>query len=131
MSTQPESTVPPSRGARRLASAALVILAALCLIQLSGLRHSTYSDHEIEQSIVDTWQVSAHVTMLLVGVELMSVVVTVTIALWRGNLRRQKVLIALFLLVASSCMAIHKHARLTQRTTALTGQHFGPFLGLL
>jgi hypothetical protein len=90
-----------------------------------------YTDEEIRQSFVDTWEPSALVTLFLLGVlaffALLSLIVG---AFARGTAELFLALAALLVTLGAGALEYRHHAVLTERTTALTGQDFGPCNGL-
>jgi len=90
-----------------------------------------YTDQEILNSgVVDAWEPEAIVTFALLFV--LAVIGVFCIALtYRSNrLTRRLAALAVFLCVFSGALFLSSHAALTERTTRLTGQTFGPLYGL-
>ena len=52
---------------RALRYGLIVILALLCLQGAVGLVVPPYSDQELEGSVVDTWEVDAYWTLMVIG----------------------------------------------------------------
>jgi cytochrome bd-type quinol oxidase subunit 2 len=101
---------------------ALVVLGALAMLV------QPYSDEEIQQSLVDTYEPSAWnfiavciVALLGVGCALLARVASQT------PTRRRVALLQVGVMLASIVLAGYGHHRLMQRTTQLTGQTFGGF----
>jgi len=88
----------------------------------------SYSDEEIRQSLVDTYEPSA---WTLIEVCTLSVVGIACALLTRAassrRTRRRIAAIQLVLMVAAVGVAAYGHHRLMRRTTKLTGQTFGGF----
>ena len=91
-----------------------------------------YSDEEIRDAMVDTWEPYAWFTLFSIGV--LGIVVfiagVVAILVHRRDIRLTAAA-AIALAVGGALMAYRNHAALTERTTELTGQTFGRFNGLL
>jgi len=87
-----------------------------------------YSDEDIRQSLVDTYDASALnfiaiciVALLGVGCGLLARVASKT------PIRRRVALLQVGVMLAAIVSAAYGHHRLMQRTTQLTGQTFGGF----
>jgi hypothetical protein len=118
----------------RIRTASLLAAIALSLsiggYAVHELIHPVYSDAEIKASLVDTWEVEAWSVVLL------SIVVVPVLLLGASLTRRGSrtsrhlawATIALVVLAEGAVLA--NHVSLTERTTAITGQHFGGFYGL-
>jgi hypothetical protein len=88
----------------------------------------SYSDEEIRQSLVDTYEPSA---WNFIGVAILAVLGVVAAFVARTAsahvMRRRIATIQIAVMVAAVAVAAFGHYRLMQRTTELTGQTFGGF----
>ena len=111
----------------------LVALLVLLSLQAAvGVFHPPYSDAELQGSLVDTWEVHAWWTILVVGLTSVVALLASPLAVWgREPQTRRFARLIISLCVAACILAITSHALLTNRTTRLTGQTFGRFYGLL
>ena len=91
---------------------------------------SPITDQDIQQSIVDTWEVNATLTLgalcIVAPLGLLAALLS-----WRpSHLAKRLALACVCLCILNVVLLVGNHAVLTERTTRLTGQHFGGFLGL-
>jgi ABC-type branched-subunit amino acid transport system permease subunit len=86
---------------------------------------------QIRESIVDTWEPHAYVTLLVLLVLLVIAVPAGLIAALVVRRIKALAFTTFALSLATMVVAIFNHARLTHRVTALTGQEFGRLWGLL
>jgi hypothetical protein len=106
-------------------------LVVLCLQAAAGLVIPPYSDEEIRSSWVDTWEVHAWWTILVVGFSALVAALGLPLAVWGRELAtRRFARLVVALCVAAAILAVASHATLTSRTTRLTGQTFSRFYGL-
>jgi hypothetical protein len=110
---------------------AISVVSGVLLYGAYGLAHPPYSDYEIKASIVDTWQVEAFFTFVLLLTTALVALLSL-VSRWRSADRRIRCLsaLAVFLCISSGALLIYSHIVLTERTTRLTGQSFGGFYGL-
>jgi len=110
------------------------LLALLLLIALQaayGLVESPYSDQDIANSLVDTWEVHAWWTLAVLGFLALVAFFALPLAfMGHEKSTRQYARRVLGLAVVAAILAYSSHAALTARTTRLTGQTFGAFSGL-
>jgi hypothetical protein len=106
-------------------------LALLSLQGAAGLVVPPYSDQELSGSIVDTWEVHAWWTFLVIGFCAFVTLCASVFAFWgyEYGTRRVGRLVA-GLALAAAVLAYASHAVLTVRTTRLTGQTFSRAYGL-
>ena len=91
-----------------------------------------YSDQEIRDAMVDTWETYAWSTLFCICVLGVVAIVAGVVAIFvRRRDIRLTAAAAIALAVGGALMAYRNHAARTDRTTALTGQTFGRFNGLL
>ena len=106
------------------------LLALVCVFAIYSLVAPPFTDAEIRQSFVDTWEVNAIVTAAAVAVALVAGVLS-ALLYWRGSrLAKRLSVVSVALSIAATGLLILSHACLTERTTRLTGQEFGGILGL-
>ena len=118
------AVVPVPRLWRTVSYVSLGLGTAALLIGLSGLVLQPYSDAEIAASLVDTWEVSAIVSRLLVVLEGVAVAISLGLA-WGarvgGRAPGRRFIIAAFLFFgAIACTVISQHL-LNARAERLTG----------
>lgn len=114
-------------------------LAPLTLIALLGLvwgGHDwlapPFTDQEIRDSLVDTWEPSAWVTQLvLMALGTVALVSLLVLLFARQRASPSITIVTLMIALMAVWLAYRNHVVLTERTTALTGQTFGKFHGLL
>ena len=114
-----------------------VILASLAGLLTLILAASAYlvfgeslTDSEIRQSLVDTWQVNAVLTFGALCIVVPAGLVAALLS-WRGTrLAKRLSMTSVGISILTVGLLIGSHALLTERTTRLTGQHFGGLLGL-
>jgi protein-S-isoprenylcysteine O-methyltransferase Ste14 len=100
-------------------------------VVLFTLTTPEYTDDEIRQSFVDTWEPSAIVTLALLCVLAFFVLLALVVGLFsKRSAERLLAAAALLLTLGAATLAYWTHANLTDRTAALTGQEFGPCHGL-
>ena len=120
--------------ALRVASMAPLTLVALvaCIWGLHEWVSPPFTDAEIRDSFVDTWEPSVQMTLLelviLGGILLIALVVLVFA---RQRPIRVIAIATVALALGGVMLSYRNHIVLTERTTALTGQTFGRFYGLL
>ena len=118
-----------------LTSARFFALLCLVLVGFSVLGASqSYTDAEIHASLVDTWEVNVLFTlMVVISSAVFAIAALVLVFLtWRADAaHRQAALAAFSFALVAAGIAIFFHVTLTTRVTALTGQTFGGFYGLL
>ena len=105
----------------------LALSLAVCAYFFLG---STITDQDIQLSIVDTWEVNATLTFgaLCIVVPLGFLAALLS---WRpSHLAKRLSLACACLCILNVFLLVGNHALLTERTTRLTGQHFGGVLGL-
>jgi hypothetical protein len=111
---------------------ALVFLAVACTaLAIAGVSQH-YSDAQIQASVVDTWEVSALFTLIVMGFSGVVALSSLAILHYSRGSRavRRLALATLVLSVVAVSVGLSAHVALTLRTTALTGQEFGGFYGL-
>ena len=116
---------------REILIASLTGLVAIVLaLAIYGFLVPPFTDLEIQESFVDTWQVNALFTTAALAVALPAGVLSALLS-WRGS-RLSKLLAAwsIVLTVLATLVLVANHAELTKRTTRLTGQEFGGLFGL-
>ena len=112
----------------------LVTIAGLLAISLLVFAYlflgQTFTDAEIQESIVDSWEVNATLTAIALAIVIPLGLLAVPL-LWRPTLLAKRLAIACAALcILNVALLVGNHAVLTERTTRLTGQHFGGALGL-
>jgi peptidoglycan/LPS O-acetylase OafA/YrhL len=106
------------------------ILAFACAFAIYSLVAPPFTDAEIQQSFVDTWEVNAIITTASLAIVLVAGALSALLS-WRGSRVAKRISVAsVALSVAAACLLVLSHATLTERTTQLTGQEFGGILGL-
>jgi len=91
-----------------------------------------FTDAEIRDSFVDTWEPSAWMTLLALSVlGCIFLVSLVALAFARQRPTRVMTIATVTLSIGGALLSYRNHVALTERTTALTGQTFGRFHGLL
>jgi hypothetical protein len=86
-----------------------------------------YTDDEIRRSIVDTWEPSAFVTYLLLCVLAFFGALALVVGIFsKGSTERILVAAAVLLTLGAATLEYRSHKVLTDRTTAITGEEFGP-----
>jgi hypothetical protein len=110
--------------------AAIVLLLTIGVYAVHDLMQPPFSDAEIRASLVDTWEVEAWSVVLLSAV-VVPVLVLGAVLTRRGNrTSRQLAWATVALAVVAEGAILASHVSLTERTTTITGQHFGGFYGL-
>ena len=106
------------------------LLAISLVIFVCFFLGSSFTDQEIQESFVDTWEVNAVLTVIALCVVLLLGSLAALLS-WRPTgLARRLALAAAGLFILNVAFLIGNHAVLTERTTRLTGQEFGGFFGL-
>lgn len=118
---------------RVLALAPLTAVALLGVVwAVHGLFFPPFTDQQIRESFVDTGEPSAWVTFLALAVlGAISLISLLAMPFTRQRATRIMTLVTLLLAISAGLIAYRNHVVLTERTTALTGQTFGRFHGLL
>jgi len=102
------------------------IVASAVLLALTSL--VSYSDDEIRQSLVDTYEPSA---WNFIGVCILAVLGVIAALVAKSaavhSFRRRMAIMQIALMLTAVVVAASGHYRLMQRTTRLTGQAFGGF----
>jgi hypothetical protein len=113
-----------------LAIVGVVVAAVLGYATLEALPPS-FTDAAITVSIVDTWQVEAVISVLLLCVLVVAVCVAVILAraALPPLLRRVAGVVVVLGIVGGGAI-VANHIALTNRAASLTGQSFGGFYGL-
>jgi cytochrome bd-type quinol oxidase subunit 2 len=107
------------------------MLLAVCLYGGYTALHPPYSDYEIKASIVDTWQVAAFSTLVLLITVALFAVLSLGLGYWNGDRRTRRLsVVAVFLSISAYGLLLYSHVALTERTMRLTGQSPGGFYGL-
>ena len=102
----------------------------LAVYAARDLIRNPYTDRQIQESMVDTWEVEAIYTLIVIGtVILISIVVLILAITQRGAIRRLGFAIVMVSVLAG-VLQVASHAKLTSRTTRLTGQTFSRAYGL-
>jgi hypothetical protein len=122
-----------------MAAPRIVAIAPLTAIALLGCIWGVYewfvppfTDQEIRDSFVDTWEPSAWATLAALAVLGGVTVISLSILPFARRRGTRTIAIAtLVMSVAAGLLVYRNHVALTDRTTALTGQTFGRFHGLL
>jgi hypothetical protein len=113
-----------ARWVPEIANAFIIAMAAFG----AYLNLTSYSDEEIRQSLVDTYEPSAWTLIQVCTLSVVGIACALlTRAASRRPTRRRVAVIQLVLMVAAVAVAAYGHHRLMRRTTALTGQTFGGF----
>jgi hypothetical protein len=95
-------------------------------------RHPPFSDQQIQASLVDTWEVAASTSRVLIFVFLGLGVICVALVRKAGSGSRQIVAyLAAMCCLLTVAILLRNHAVLTQRAAGLTGEDFGALFGLL
>lgn len=90
-----------------------------------------YTDEQIRQSVVDTWEPSALVTYLLLCVLAFFALLALAISIFsKGVAERLLATTAILVTLGAAALELRSHVVLTERTTALTGEEFGSCYGL-
>ena len=106
------------------------LLAIVCAFAFYGFLFPPFTDAEIQESFVDTWEVNAVLTAVALGVSVVAGALTVLLS-WRAKgLSKTLSLAAMALFAMSVGLLLFNHSALTTRTTELTGQTFGGAFGL-
>ena len=106
------------------------LLAIAFAFAVYGFLFPPFTDHEIQQSLVDTWEVNAIVTTAALALVLPASVLA-ALLIWRASrLAKRLGIVSIALAIFTTVLLILSHAALTERTTRLTGQEFGGALGL-
>ena len=115
-----------------------ILLILLCLLLFAAgffavneLTNSPYSDAQIRESLVDTWQANAIFTMFAFALLLFSIVSAAVLGFRHTRTAKRLSITAISAPIAIASILVVSHAKLTERTTGLTGQEFGRFYGLL
>jgi uncharacterized membrane protein len=107
-----------------LASTA-VLLAIACSFAVYGFLVPTFTDHQIEESLSDTWEVSAIFTIASLAIVLLTGLVSVALG-WRGSRSAKRLsIVSVALSLLTAVLLVSSHATLTERASKLTGQEFG------
>jgi hypothetical protein len=108
-----------------VANAGLVALAVLGAL---AMLLQPFSDDEIQQSLVDTYEPSAwnFIAICIVALAGVGCAVLARVASHTRS-RRRVALLQVGVMLASMVLAAYGHHRLMRRTTQLTGQTFGGF----
>jgi hypothetical protein len=119
---------------QRIRKAVLVILVALlafaCVLGVRSILVPSYTDQQIQASLVDTWQVEAFSTAVLLVLIFLAAVFAIVLGYRGSKLVRFLASAAVLLAVADSALFVSSHIVLTARTTQITGQTFAGFYGL-
>ena len=112
----------------------LVSLAGLLAIALAVCAYfflgSTFTDQEIQQSIVDSWEINATLTVIALFIVIPLGLLAAPLC-WRPTrLAKRLALTCAVLCILNVVLVVGNHVALTARTTRLTGQHFGGIFGL-
>lgn len=106
------------------------LAACICAFAIYSLLIPPFTDAEIQQSFVDTWEVNAVITAVALVVVLATGALSALLS-WRGSRLAKRISIAgVVLSVSAAGFLILSHSALTERTTQITGQEFGGMLGL-
>jgi hypothetical protein len=106
------------------------LLALACVFAIYCFLVPPFTDREIQQSFVDTWQVNAIVTSVALSIVVPAGVLSALLS-WRGTrLAKRLGLVSVSLSAVTVALLVLSHAALTERATRLTGQEFGGILGL-
>ena len=122
-----------SAGTAPRAFAWLIIAISACLggIGFHDLLSPPYTDGEIRASLLDIWEPYALVTFASLALLAALSVACVAVLPFAAPRARPTVMAALTSCIIAGGLSLAAHATLTERVTALTGQHFGRFWGLL
>jgi len=112
-----------------LASLAGLLAISLVIFVLFFLG-SSFTDQEIQESFVDTWEVNAVLTVIALCVVALLGSLAAILSWRTTGLAKRLALAAAGLFVLNVAFLIGQHAFLTERTTRLTGQEFGGLFGL-
>ncbi|MEO8670675.1 MAG: hypothetical protein ABI411_05120 [Tahibacter sp.] len=108
------------------------LLVLLCGVAVWSALSPPYSDREILESVVDTWEAETMFTavflVLLFGAAGLAAFFGFA---GRETSGRRLAVLAFFLAIISAGLQLFNHAALADRVTQLTDQHFGTFYGLL
>ena len=117
---------------RMFAIAPLTVVALLgCVWGIHEWLTPPFTDQEIRESFVDTWEPSALVTLsVLAALGLVTLISLLVLLFTRQRGTRAMTVATLLLSVAAALLVYRNHIALSDRTTALTGQTFGRFHGL-
>jgi hypothetical protein len=106
------------------------LLVFACAFAIYSLAFPPFTDAEIQQSFVDTWGVNALITTAGLAIVLLAGVLS-ALLIWRGTpLAKRLSIMSVTLSIVATGLLVLGHAKLTERTTMLTGQEFGGILGL-
>jgi hypothetical protein len=118
----------------RIAAMSPLTLVALlaCVWGLHEWVSPPFTDAEIRDSFVDTWEPSAWMTLLeLVVLGCVFLISLLVLVFTRQRSMRVLTIATATLAIGGALLSYRNHVALTERTTALTGQTFGKFHGLL
>ena len=117
---------------RALRWSLIAILAVLCLQSAWELIVPPYSDEQIKSSFVDTWELHAWGTIVVLGFLALVTLCASPLAIWgHDEAARRFAHVIMGLSLCAAALAYSSHAALTARTTRLTGQTFSRCHGLL
>ena len=126
--TESESSRATPSWARWLLEAGNAVIVSVALLCALVSVTESYSDEQVRQSLVDTYEGSAwnFVAVCLFALLGIGCAVLARVAS-HSRTRRHVDLLQIALMIVSIGVAAYEHHRLMQRTTALTGQTFGGF----
>ena len=107
-----------------------VALAGVLAYAIHEALFPSFTDAAISASIVDTWQVEALVTVLLLGLLVIALSIAVVLGRVTSHLQRRLARGAVVLALVCGGVVVANHIALTNRVATLTGQSFGGFYGL-
>ena len=108
----------------------VVILAIVCILAGYESFFPPYTDAQIQENFVDTWEPHALGTAALLLLVLVAAVVSPALAWGCSRFSKKLAAVSVALCATSTVLLVASHVSLTERTTALTGQTFGGFYGL-
>ena len=109
----------------------IALLVVACAFGIDALLNPPFTDREIQASIVDTWQVEAHVTATMLILFCLALILSGAFAfVSEKTSTRVLATIAGLLSLLAGAIQLYGHAVLTERAALLTGQTFGRIYGL-
>src|SRR5262245_52306998 len=108
----------------------MVLLLLACVVAVGSslftLLTPDYTDEQIRQSFVDTWEPSAVVTLVVLSVLAFFALLALVVGIFtKGRAERLLAAAAILLTLGAASLEYWNHSTLTDRTTAITGQQFG------
>jgi len=107
----------------------LAVAGFLAVYAARDLIRDPYTDRQIQESMVDTWEVEAAYTVVVLGaVSVIAIVALILTVGQQGSIRRLGAA-SVMVSVLAGVLQLASHAKLTGRTTRLTAQTFSRMYG--